>query len=389
MKQLDSRFEEIAASIPTKFTIACLDDLSAVPPDVQRLFDQSEAASFDLGLDWFRLLAASAMRPASEACIYVVSEVATGQAVVALPVRQERGGKQLFSLTNFYTSRYAPLLRSDDAEPALGALFAQMLQQNTYISIALSPMAADHPALAMTARALRQAGWRSFEYFCFGNWFLPVEGRSYAQYFDALPSRLRHTIKRKSRQFLDHAGGRFEIITGGNALEPAIAAYHRIYQDRWKKTEPYAEFMPGLIRLYASKGQLRLGMAYVNETPIAAQIWLVAHGRAVIYKLAYDTRHAHLSVGSLLTNHLMQQVLDQDRVGEIDYLIGDEPYKQDWMSQRRERWGIVAYNPRTWRGRIAAANESARRAAKGAYASLGQALSGLRGVFTQFRQHPR
>lgn len=389
MKRLDSKFEEIAAGLPTKFAIACLDDLSAVPPDVQRLFDQSEAASFDLGLDWFRLLAATAVRPASEACIYVVSEVANGLAVAALPVRREHGGAQLFSLTNYYTSRYAPLLRSDDAEPALGALFAQMLQQNTYSSIALSPMAAEHPALAMTARALRQAGWRTFEYFCFGNWFLPVEGRSYAQYFDALPSRLRNTIKRKSRQFLDHAGGSFEIITGGNALEPAIAAYHRLYHARWKKSEPHAEFIPGLIRLYASKGQLRLGMAYVHDTPVAAQIWLVAHGRAAIYKLAYDTRHAHLSVGSLLTNHLMQQVLDQDRVGEIDYLIGDEPYKQDWMSQRRERWGVVAYNPRTWRGRMAAANESARRAAKAAYASLGHACSGLRDVLPKFRQHPR
>jgi hypothetical protein len=34
-------------------------------------------------------------------------------------------------------------------------------------------------------------------------------------------------------------------------------------------------------------------------------------------------------------------------VAEVDYLIGDDAYKQDWMSHRRERWGIVAYNPRT------------------------------------------
>ena len=128
MKRLDSKFEEIAASIPSKFTIACLDDWSAVAPDVQRLFDQAEAASFDLGLDWFRHLAATAMRPATETCIYVVSAMSNGQAVAALPVRRDRGGKQLFSLANYYTSLYAPLVRSDDAEAALGALFAQLLR---------------------------------------------------------------------------------------------------------------------------------------------------------------------------------------------------------------------------------------------------------------------
>ncbi|MEZ0239122.1 MAG: GNAT family N-acetyltransferase, partial [Methylophilaceae bacterium] len=113
-----------------------------------------------------------------------------------------------------------------------------------------------------------------------------------------------------------------------------------------------------------------LGLAYLGEQPVAAQIWLVNDGRASIYKLAYDTNHAHLSVGSLLTNHLMQHVIDVDRVREVDFLIGDEPYKQDWMSHRRERWGIVAYNPRTPSGLAGAANEISRRVAKKALAPL-------------------
>jgi CelD/BcsL family acetyltransferase involved in cellulose biosynthesis len=41
----------------------------------------------------------------------------------------------------------------------------------------------------------------------------------------------------------------------------------------------------------------------------------------------------------------MRHVMVDDRVSEVDYLIGDDPYKQSWMGQRRERCGIVAYNP--------------------------------------------
>ena len=358
------------AGFPSAFTIQRLDDFRSLSPDSRDLFDQAEATSFDLGLEWFQLLAATAMQPSTEVFIYRVADATSGRAMAMLPVRQERGEKHLLPLANYYTALFAPLPRNEFAEPALAALFRALRTQDACASITLFPMAADQPEFSATVRALRQAGWLAFEYFCFGNWFLPVEERSYAQYFQTLPPRLRNTLQRKSRLFLSMAGGRLEIITGGDELEPAIAAYEKLYRARWNKSEPFPDFLPGLIRLHAGKGQLRLGLAYLGEQPVAAQIWLVSHGRASIYKLAYDTSHAHLSVGSILTNHLMQHVIDADRVREVDFLIGDEPYKQDWMSHRRERWGIVAYNPGTLKGWAGAMNETSRRAAKKALTSL-------------------
>ncbi len=40
---------------------------------------------------------------------------------------------------------------------------------------------------------------------------------------------------------------------------------------------------------------------------------------------------------------------------DVDYLTGDDPYKKDWMTHRRERWGITAFNPRTPRRVLMAA----------------------------------
>lgn len=48
-----------------------------------------------------------------------------------------------------------------------------------------------------------------------------------------------------------------------------------------------------------------------------------------------------------------------DRVLEIDYLTGDDAYKQSWMTQRRQRTGILACNPRTPRGLLIGAQELA------------------------------
>jgi hypothetical protein len=389
MMRPDNKYEGLSASIPIGFTVRRVDDFVTLSPCDRDLFDQAEAASFDLGLDWFRHLAATAMKPSTETFLYVVSDTTNDKPIAALPVRRDCGEKRLFSLTNYYTSLYAPLVQSDIAEHALDVLFETILQKDACSSIALSPMASGQPLFAMTIYSLRKVGWLAFDYFCFGNWFLPVGGRSYDQYFQDLPPRLRNTIQRKSKQFFGHAGGRLEVITGGDSIEPTIAAYNKIYHSSWKKPEPFPDFIPGLIRLYASKGQLRLGIAYINEEPVAAQIWIVSHGRAAIYKLAYDTNYTNLSVGSILTNHLMQHVIDVDRVREIDYLIGDEPYKQDWMSHRRERWGIVAYNPRTLRGMAGAANEISRRAAKTAWSRIGHAFSAWKSVITKYRQQPR
>ena len=56
--------------------------------------------------------------------------------------------------------------------------------------------------------------------------------------------------------------------------------------------------------------------------------------------------------------------IEQDHVQEIDYLIGDDAYKRAWMSLRRERWGIVAYDPRSASGLIGLGREIAGRILK-------------------------
>ena len=39
---------------------------------------------------------------------------------------------------------------------------------------------------------------------------------------------------------------------------------------------------------------------------------------------------------------LLEHVLDRDGVHKIDYLIGDDEYKQGWMNRRQERGGLLA-----------------------------------------------
>ena len=117
--------------------------------------------------------------------------------------------------------------------------------------------------------------------------------------------------------------------------------------------------MPGWAAICAARGWLRLGVAWAGDVPIAAQFWFTINRRAYIYKLAYDEAFSKLSAGTVLSAHMFRHALDVDRVVEIDYLTGDDPYKQAWMTHRRERVGVIACNPRTLKGAGRALYEAA------------------------------
>jgi len=185
----------------------------------------------------------------------------------------------------------------------------------------------------------------------FQNWVLPIDRThtDWPGYLAARDGKLRTTLSRMGRRFATR-GGRLELLQGGPGLEAAINAYETVYAASWKSAEPHPRFMPGLIRTAASLGQLRMALAWLDDKPVAAQVWLVTGGRADIYKLAHDEAQKETSPGSLLTALLMRHVFEVDRVEMVDYLSGDDAYKRLWMSEVRERRALLGFNLRTGRG---------------------------------------
>jgi len=221
----------------------------------------------------------------------------------------------------------------------------------------LAPLDAEAADTIALSDTLSRHGWYVRRYFCFGNWYLPCDGLAFDAYMGERDSQLRNTWVRKSKRLL--AAGRVRIVDSTAEVESAMDAYDAVYAKSWKQPEPYVDFVRGWARICARNGWLRLGIASVDETPIAAQFWFTVGRRAYIFKLAYDDGQAKWSAGTVLTAHMIRHALEVDRVVEIDYLTGDDAYKKSWMTQRRERVGLMACNTRTVRGLAAAGRELA------------------------------
>ncbi len=279
----------------------------------------------------------------------------------ALMLLQRSARREWHAVANYYTSLYSPVIAAPgDVATAAVALVDRIATTRPRVSaLRLAPLAHDAPDTQALAVALRARGWYVHRYFAFGNWHLECEGLAMDDYVAQLPSQARNTLQRKGRKF--HAsGGRLEIRTAPHEVEAGMRAYEAIYAKSWKQPEPYPAFVSGWAAACARNGWLRLGVAWMNDAPIAVQFWFTRNRRAFIFKLAYDEAHATWSAGTLLTALLMRHSLEVDRVVEIDYLTGDDAYKRTWMRSRRERVGLLACNPRTAHGLMLAAGERAR-----------------------------
>jgi hypothetical protein len=354
--------------------------LGNLPERYGKLFAEAAERSFFLSLPWFRTLESIVLgRNEQSQIIGVESDEPSAAALGALVVKVRGADRRFFStrtvdsLTNYYSSYFAPILTRTFGSPdPLVKMIVAELQSRTlqWDVLNLRPLDFSLPGVQSLRLAMEASGLKTQTYFCFGNWYLNVNGRSYAEYFKSLPSVIRKNVPYYKRRLEKSSRVKIRIYTGLENLETAIDDYETIYNSSWRDREGYPAFIRALISMAAEEGWLRLGVFYIDDEPAAAQLWIV-HGQvASIYKICYAEKFAKSSVGSVLTTHMMEHVLDSDKVLEVDYLTGDDNYKSNWMSDRRERWGIIAFNPTTLLGNLNAVKHIGGKTLKAKFETL-------------------
>ncbi|MEE4153878.1 MAG: GNAT family N-acetyltransferase [Erythrobacter sp.] len=296
------------------------------------MFDPCAArAPFDR-LEWFALI--------EETGTWPLVAVADGGDVKAALVLQEKSGR-LEAFTNWYSFTWRPIGKGACAPPRFIKAIAADLRKRTH-RVLLAPVPEEDGSASLLADAFSSAGWRVEVTCCDTNHILQVGGRSFAEYWTTRPGPLRTTLARKAKRLDIRLSDRFE--------QALWAQYEQIYEHSWKPREGE----PAMLRAFAQRegeaGRLRLGMAYHEGEPIAAQFWTFENGTAYIHKLAHLESHRQLSAGTCLSAALFEQAIDRDCAELIDFGTGDEPYKRDWMDATRPRYQIDCVDMRSPRG---------------------------------------
>ena len=313
--------------------------------------DSTQSQPFFESVDWFETLYRRTFLRHERMSLV---SLGAGRSKATIPLLQSRGrrGARCSYVANYY-SPYVDLI-TDHKSHESSEHGIQLIDRLPRIlagfdSAWISPLRKDSDVYQAHLNAFKASKWITQPFFVAGNWYQDTKGVSYAEYFTSRPTKLRSTVTRKSKQFAK-AGGNLVICTDVDCMDECLQAFEHIYTHSWKTVEPYPEFIRDMVYVAAGRKEMRFGVAYLQGVPVAAQIWVVSQGIASIYKLAYDLNYKRYSPGTVLTAELFRRAIDIDNVDMVDFLNGDEPFKKDWMDNRGELWGVVAYNPMNWRG---------------------------------------
>ncbi|MEJ0049409.1 MAG: GNAT family N-acetyltransferase [Rhodospirillales bacterium] len=306
---------------------------------------------------WYRTTCRSALPAGAAPQFVVISD--GGEPLAVVPMLHH--GNRLSALTTPYTGLWRPLVRPDLPPAAwhhIGHAFGRYCRARSTVRLdALDP--AD-PAIVGLLPGLRAAGMVPLPFDHFGNWHCDVAGIDWAAYLAARPGALRESIRRRTKKLLAE-GGVFRIVRGGDELADGIAAYETVYAHSWKDPEPFPAFNGALMQACAAEATLRLGLLEQHGVVLAAQFWVVRDGWAAVLKLAHDERAKALAPGTVLTGLMVAALLEQDKITELDFGRGDDPYKQGWTGQRRQRTGLLLANKQRPAGALAVLRYKLRR----------------------------
>jgi hypothetical protein len=317
----------------------CYTDWEQLPESANAVFAEGEKCSLFFSRPWFENLSADALD--DDHSMVLACVVAENKVMAILPLMQ-CAGKTWYSLKHRYTSLYS-LVLSDKDQPEVQqqvlACLVEGLSQLPITAFLLEPVADNDNRLNDLQRSMEVAGFNCDRIFRHYNWFYRVQGKSFEDYMAARPAKLRNTISRKKRKLEREYGYNIRLFTGDDVPQK-MSDYYTVYTASWKANEQYVDFLNDIVAGFSKQGWSRLAVLYVKEKPVAAQLWFVVHSKASIFRLSYHEAWKPYSPGSILTSFLMEYVIDIDKVDEIDFLTGNDTYKQDWMSDRRERFAL-------------------------------------------------
>lgn len=303
--------------------------INEVPPAALALFDRE--GSFGLSRTWFAASETSAL-PAGARPRYLLCG-----AEALFPMMVYRG--RLRSLTTPYSWVFAPV--PEVLTDAAALAFAKACR--AWPVTVIEALEAEGAGVTTLRRGLRRAGLLVSQFDHFGNWQESIAGRDWPGYLADRPGRLRELLRRRLRDAGESL--RYEMAATPDEVARGLAVYERIYADSWKVPEPFPAFGPALLRAAAAEGTLRLALLWRDETPLAAQYWVLRGGTATVLKLAHAETAKNVSPGSLLTAWAIRRLIEVDGIGRLDFGRGDDAYKQLWATERRQRLGLVACVP--------------------------------------------
>jgi CelD/BcsL family acetyltransferase involved in cellulose biosynthesis len=187
-----------------------------------------------------------------------------------------------------------------------------------------------------------------------------------AEYLAGRGGRLRSTIDRAGRR-LAKQGITYDRA-GADATDEAIEALRRLHSERWGQESRFVQSFDRFARVAragAARGEVTFHRLTGDAGPIALLVTFDVAGSSSYYQSGRLTDHEWRGSGTVLMGRVIEHLCSSG-AAELDFLRGDEAYKDDWATGRRPLVHLRAAHGTSARTRLmlVGATQPARRIAR-------------------------
>lgn len=154
-------------------------------------------------------------------------------------------------------------------------------------------------------------------------------------------------LREQDRDYISTGRAQLEVVTEKKDLHPTINEIARLHQARWDSrqivgcfgTKGFTEFVYLLVdRLYEDRNAF-LAKLYLDKELVAGAIGFWTEEELGMYLVGMDERFSEHRPGWML-NQLCLRLANEENKRRVNFLRGDEPYKQRLGAEPtiQQRW---------------------------------------------------
>jgi len=177
--------------------------------------------------------------------------------------------------------------------------------------------------------------------------YLPINS-AWDQYLMTKTSKFRNNMRRIEKRM--GKNGDFEIAHQDNITQEHVDIMYKIEQHSWKSDAGSArladknaqDFYGEILEEFSNNGLLDLWFLDFNKEPIAYSVNFLYRNKIYNYNVAYMTEYRNLYPGKAITIKNLENAFSRN-MEEYDFLRGNEEYKSDWATDKRDLYYIAIY----------------------------------------------
>lgn len=196
------------------------------------------------------------------------------------------------------------------------------------------------PSLGRLTAELRTAGWVAEERELAGAWRVKLPGTS-EELLAQLPKSRRRKAN-KARRLLAEGQVNYEFAGEWARIGSLWNEFVRLHQKRREIlgeagcfSDPrFERFLRSAVQRFAGQQACWLGVLWSAGQPVGMNLVFLHRAMACVYQAGMDPERSELDPGHLINYFMIERAIEQ-KVEWLDFLRGDEPYKEGWGAERR------------------------------------------------------